>query len=614
MNNILSSNTESINLIKLISSLSQTAPHILKLTRDWDVIARRYGLQGGKVYTLQDIGDYYDISRERVRQIEAKATNRIHAAIISDSTLPTELGTAQERKNELAQVHKGINSFGQVISIDEVNEYFEQRYSTKLTPHDLGAIRLLLAMLEFNESPEKIKDSSVALKTSWVKSNFPNISALHQTARAIHAVLSETGIALPLFDLKIAIVKKLKQKIDNSLITNAIKICDEIERKQPDLFQLRFEHLHSLADKAYRILFDNNGPLHISEIKTEISHRLAVIGQHEKIPSRSIQQQLVSDLRFLPIGRSGKWVLAGWKGYSKDSILSLIEEFFNLRKTAVTLNEVFEYVVSKRPDASINSIKIYLSNGNLKENRFIKVSKDKYELSEWGGQAIPTKIIRKKIVRKVPTLEQTIQEEISSYLTSRPNQESLVNTLAEHVMQCTKCKRPTFYAYLAKMKNVVKYNDNKNLRCRLTQDQATRSDHLQFTQIKNINDQVLRGNLERAIKNLNLEHVDLGLFSLGRIFEAELRSFLEVAREKKIYTVTAADLEKLASMIDCLERNKVINEKHVLTFLRQDRNERAHGRIPSTEERERLLQDAPHSAGLFIQYIAMLNKKKLELT
>jgi hypothetical protein len=164
------------------------------------------------------------------------------------------------------------------------------------------------------------------------------------------------------------------------------------------------------------------------------------------------------------------------------------------------------------------------------------------------------------------------------------------------------------------MKNVVKVGSKKVLKCRLTQSNSKEHLHLQFPQIANINDNVLRNDLNRAIKNLNIEHVDLGLFGLGRIFEAELKSFLQLARDKKAFTVTSADLEKLASMIDCLERNKIISEKHVLTFLRQDRNERAHGKIPSSEERERLSQDAPHSAGLFIQYISILNKKKQELT
>lgn len=563
-----------INLIKLLNSLSQTVPHILKLPRDWDVVVRRYGLQGSKVYTLQDIGDYYDISRERVRQIESKATKRIHDAIVSDSAFPADLGSTQDRRNELAQVHKGINLLGPVVTLNEVSQFLEGRYNTKLTPNDSGAVRLLLGIMDFKESPEKIQGSSIALKPSWIKSSYSNINFLHQTARAIHAVLSETNTATPFFDLKIAVVRKLKQKIESALVKDAIKICSEIEQSQPDLFQLRFEHLHSLADKAHRILYEKNQPLHISEIKTEISHRLAVIGQHERIPSRSIQQQLVADSRFLPIGRSGKWVLAEWKSFRKEPILELIEEYFHLRKSPVTLNEVTEYVVAKRPDASASSIKIYLANGNLKEHKFIRISKDEYALIEWGGTPYSPKTIHKKKVRKQPTLEQTIQEEISNYLTSRPNQVSLVNTLAEHIMQKTNCKRPTFYAYLAKMKNVIKEEGNNGLLCRLTQTNG--SGHLQFPHVQNISDHVLRSNLERAVRNLNINHVDLGLFELGKIFEGELKSYLQTAHNKKAFRVTATDLSKLALMIDCLERNKIINDKHVLTFLRQDRNERAH--------------------------------------
>ena len=114
------------------------------------------------------------------------------------------------------------------------------------------------------------------------------------------------------------------------------------------------------------------------------------------------------------------------------------------------------------------------------------------------------------------------------------------------------------------MKNIVKEDTAEGLKCRLIQPNS--GEHLQFPQIQNISDSTLRSNLNTAIKNLNLEHVDLGLFGLGRIFEAELKTFLQLARDKKVFTVTSKDLEKLASMIDCLERNKIISEKHVLTF------------------------------------------------
>ncbi len=73
------------------------------------------------------------------------------------------------------------------------------------------------------------------------------------------------------------------------------------------------------------------------------------------------------------------------------------------------------------------------------------------------------------------------------------------------------------------------------------------------------------------------------------------------------------DLSKLAFMIDCIERNSIIAEKHILTFLRQVRNERAHGVIPSFEERQALMKQAPYLAGLFIHHTVFLNEKRMEL-
>ena len=37
----------------------------------------RYGLDGNEPMTLQQVGDYYMVSRERIRQIEHKALRRL---------------------------------------------------------------------------------------------------------------------------------------------------------------------------------------------------------------------------------------------------------------------------------------------------------------------------------------------------------------------------------------------------------------------------------------------------------------------------------------------------------------------------------------------------------
>lgn len=45
--------------------------------REQEVLKMRYGLGGGKVFTLQETGLYFNVTRERVREIEAKALRRL---------------------------------------------------------------------------------------------------------------------------------------------------------------------------------------------------------------------------------------------------------------------------------------------------------------------------------------------------------------------------------------------------------------------------------------------------------------------------------------------------------------------------------------------------------
>ena len=136
---------------------------------------------------------------------------------------------------------------------------------------------------------------------------------------------------------------------------------------------------------------------------------------------------------------------------------------------------------------------------------------------------------------------------------------------------------------------------------------------LHFPQIAQTGDVLLQHELQRAVNMLTIENVDLGLFQLGKLFEVELKKFIEEARHKKTHTVTKDDLSRLVAMIDWVERNKITNKKHLLTLLREQRNERAHGQIPDLEERKRLMQHTPFLADLYIEYITFFSTQRKAL-
>jgi len=84
-----------------------------------------------------------------------------------------------------------------------------------------------------------------------------------------------------------------------------------------------------------------------------------------------------------------------------------------------------------------------------------------------------------------------------------------------------------------------------------------------------------------------------------------------VAKGKMSLPVTKPPEEwMLNAMIDWItsEKNKkIITDKAVLNYLRQIRNNRAHGGVPSIEERHMLMIGVQYLAGLYIDYIELLD-------
>ena len=131
-----------------------------------------------------------------------------------------------------------------------------------------------------------------------------------------------------------------------------------------------------------------------------------------------------------------------------------------------------------------------------------------------------------------------------------------------------------------------------------------------FPEINQIEDDDLKVNLSRAASLLTVENVDVGMFQFGKIFEEELKKLVVCAEQSGKYAIFRKDKERLVSMIECVLRENIVTNKNELTYLRQERNESAHGNIPDQERREQMLRKSQHLAGIYLLNIVDFSNKQ----
>ncbi|MEM7456772.1 MAG: sigma-70 family RNA polymerase sigma factor [Planctomycetota bacterium] len=78
--------------------------------REREIIRLRYGLGDGYTYTLEEVGRIFKVTRERVRQIEAKAVRKLQNPVRSQQLAGFVSGTVLEGTEALADFTSAINN------------------------------------------------------------------------------------------------------------------------------------------------------------------------------------------------------------------------------------------------------------------------------------------------------------------------------------------------------------------------------------------------------------------------------------------------------------------------------------------------------------------------
>lgn len=672
-----------MNFLEEIEDLAlETAARSFRdqIDRNLDIIKKRFALTGEEYYTLEEIGRYYDITRERVRQIEEKTINNLRV-ILSGGMLKNGFSSPNQLNIKFESLKKDIYSQGNIALEADVINCLSNRFSIQKDAKCLNVTALILELLGYFKLPKNINGYSGQILDCWCLTDSFDPNSIVSIFKVLNKYRSKAE-KIKIFDLIVSAKREYRENINKELLCLILKACPDYYQADEESIEVKIESLPNLSEKAYRVLTLFNEPKHCNDILREINFRLSSNGRNDIATYENLKNQMASDVRFVSIGKSGYWALKKWNGISTESITELMELNFHKENCSQSVDQIFNFVSSKRPGVSRKSIVTYLHD----KPQFIRTGDDQYSLAAWGDTSVSKEklssdivtnkikeameeifsardvipnaelvgLIRKKsgvsdaTIRKairsckeievlpgsgrsnslkcndlrLPSLStklsktllrNKVQEAVVKVMSARSGVKIQKIDLYAEVSKLVDCVKPTFYRYLSEMNCIKQYDSDNKYYCEMDAEKPAIStiSYLDLSPIYLCQENDVIENVIKATDKLNEMDVDIGLFELGRIFENLLRKYLEKSRENKIFDVFKKDTEKLVCMIECIERNKekipVKFKQHHLTILREDRNLRAHGEMPSKLEKQAILAKAPFIVEMYIDYIVKLS-------
>ncbi len=337
-----------------------------------DILAKRFGLLGNSQYTLEEIGLFYGVTRERIRQIEEKQFGRIRNLLNGETIKKPFVSVNPEIISVFNRLDDDFKSIAFIAEKDAIEKVKNDLAIDKIK--DMSTFLFVFEILGFGHS--KYEKAGYFYRAPKFDNN-----EFHALCNSITAILQQVVKPIKLFDLVIKL-KKRKIASSKSIIEHAILLLPYIERHKfsgDEFFQVSIFKLTSLKDRAYRILSEKQEKMHSNEIFREIQHRLVTCEKSCRENDRSLKGQMVIDDRFKPIGRTGNWILSEWN-HNTQSIIELVVNAFHHYNQPCSAKIIIKYIFSIRDDIRPESVPSILLQYKQK---FLKVARGLYILKEW---------------------------------------------------------------------------------------------------------------------------------------------------------------------------------------------------------------------------------------
>lgn len=314
-----------VNLQSLLDDL------FLVLTdKEATVIRRRFALQGHPKQTLEKIGKHFKVTRERIRQIEGIALNKLRRTVRT---------TKLNEVNDLAKSILRIN--GGVMREDDLISQVLRRMANS-TDLDGAVLRL-----SFSIDSEMASSGSSGTFTPFWRLDSLAMEDISLIVENVVKILKKRRTCMKAEEIVSAVqaLNLFKDRLPSGELIRSCLGIDERLREIDDgwgLTDWRFVRPRSIRDKVEIVLRKSGVPLHFMDIANHI--REAGF-DHKNVTVQAVHNELIRYPQFVLVGR-GLYALREW-GYEPGTVADVIESILT-EKGPLSKREIIAEVAKQR--------------------------------------------------------------------------------------------------------------------------------------------------------------------------------------------------------------------------------------------------------------------------
>ena len=342
------------NIESTLAQLHDETVKMLLLLNDKEkyVITHRYNLDNSKRQTLEEIGTHYDVTRERIRQIERTALNKLKRNVDNFSISAINNFATEIIKNN-----------GGVIEQDTL-------IANILNNSDTFSKYELFLILSLDKRFEFIPNTINYLP--FFKLNNVESAVIENYCLSAKELLKRETKSYNAKDLaKLLLINNSNASITPELVTASFNVCRffKVVDEVIGLTEWRDINPRTLRDKIYYILRKKQKPAHFVDICNEI---ITNNFDRKNVNLQAVHNELIRHEEFILIGR-GIYALKEW-GFKSGTVADVIKEILN-DHDSLSEDEIVSEVLKQR---DVKPITIILNLKNKEE--FVRVGRKQYSM------------------------------------------------------------------------------------------------------------------------------------------------------------------------------------------------------------------------------------------